>query len=359
MSGRRATVADLAQKVRDAVESGESDRLQAKIDTLKKELGAARKHAADEHRGREAAEKIAQFSKRDLNPPKWLTRSTKKTERVATLCTVLSDTHFDEVVDPSELDGRNAYNREIAEQRLERYFTGVVKLARHYLAGVTYDGAVLFLGGDLISGDIHEELSESNEGTAFETVLHWSERIAAGVSILADEFSQVHIPLVVGNHGRRTRKPRAKKRARDNFDWLIGQMIARHFQGDARVTFQIPDGTDALVPVHDMNFLLTHGDQVGGGGGIGGIWPPIMRMVAKKRTRYDFDSLVCGHWHQLIMAPSSGLIVNGSLKGYDEYASISNFVPERAQQALWTVAPGAGVTFSAPVFTDSRKEEGW
>jgi hypothetical protein len=164
---------------------------------------------------------------------------------------------------------------------------------------------------------------------------------------------------VVGNHGRRTRKPRAKRRVRDNFDWLIGQMVANHFAADSRVTFDIPDATDALVSVYDSTFLLTHGDQVGGGSGIGGIWPPIMRMAAKKRNRYAFEAVVMGHWNQLIAAPTAGVIVNGSLKGYDEYAAVSNFMPERAQQALWLVAPNEGVTFSAPVFCDDRKAEGW
>lgn len=33
-----------------------------------------------------------------------------------------------------------------------------------------------------------------------------------------------------------------------------------------------------------------------------------------------------GHWHQYFIG--QGLVVNGSLKGYDEYAMTSNFRPE-------------------------------
>lgn len=337
---------------------GEAD-LRARLDESQRQLGRSRKAQSDAERETALLRRMAEVARRPLKPPRWLTRKPKKHEQVGTLCTILSDMHLDEVIDPAEIEHRNAYNRDIAEQRLERYFTGVVKLARHYLTGVTFDGVVLFMAGDSISGDIHEELVESNEGTALETVLYWSERIAAGITLLADEFGRVHVPVVAGNHGRRTRKPRAKKRAKDNFDWLIGQMLARHFAADTRVTFQIPDGTDALVRVHDTTFLMTHGDQVAGGGGIGGIWPPLMRMIAKKRTRHEFDALVCGHWHQLVMAPTSGLIVNGSLKGFDEYAAVMNFVPERAQQALWVTTPENGVTFSAPVFCDDAVKEGW
>lgn len=331
----------------------------AKNDRLTDELGKLRRTVAEQDSRIQQLEAVADYQGRSLRTPKWLTKHTAKKDRTATLVTVLSDCHFDEVVNPSEIEGRNAYDRQIAEMRLERYFQQVIRLSHDYLNGVSYDGLVLMLGGDLISGDIHEELQDTNAATTLDTVLHWSGQLAAGISLFADAFGRVHVPVVVGNHGRRSRKPRMKGRARDNFDWMIGQLLARHFDGDDRITFQIPDGTDALVEIHDTRLLLTHGDQVSGGGGIGGIWPPVMRMIAKKRVRSHFDAVVMGHFHQLIMAPTAGVVVNGSLKGEDEYAAVMNFAPERAQQACFTVAPGHGVTFSAPVFCDDRKKEGW
>lgn len=335
------------------------DVQRARNDALAEENGRLRKTVKTQQQELDRLERVTQYSGRALKPPRWLARPPKKADKTATLVTILSDTHFDEVVNPSEIHGRNAYSRDIAEMRLERYFEQVVRLPRDYLTGMTYAGVVLCLGGDLISGDIHDELMQTNEAETLSTVLHWSERIAAGIELLASEFGHVHVPVVVGNHGRRSRKPKAKGRARDNYDWLIGQLVARHFDSDDRVTFDIPDGTDCLVAVHDSTFLLTHGDQVSGGGGIGGHWPPLMRLIAKKRTRYQFDSLLCGHWHSLIMSPNQGLVVNGTLKGEDEYSAVMGFAPEPPQQALFTVAPGHGATFSAPILVQDRKREGW
>lgn len=335
------------------------DTQRARNDQLAAENGRMRKRLAEQQQTIDRLERLADYTGRALRPPKWTTRTPRKGTKLATVVTILSDTHFDEVVDPSEVDGRNAYDRAIAELRLTRYFDQCVNLTRDYLTGMQFDGLVLMLGGDLISGDIHDELAQTNEAQTLDTVLFWSERIAAGIGYLADSFGRVHVPAVVGNHGRRSRKPRAKGRARDNHDWLMAQLLARHFDKDERVTFQIPDSTDAIVQVHDSRFLLTHGDQVSGGGGIGGHWPPLMRMIAKKRVRHQFDALCCGHWHSLIMSPNQGLVVNGSLKGEDEYASIQGYSPEPAQQALFTVAPGHGVTFSAPVMVEDRKREGW
>ena len=139
---------------------------------------------------------------------------------------------LDEVVTPAEIGHVNAYSRKIAEQRLQAVFTNTVEVCRRYWSGIAYDGIVCALAGDMFSGDIHEELTQTNEDTMLGSVLHWADHLAAGLVLLADEFGKVHVPVVVGNHGRRTRKPRAKFRARDNFDWFLGHLLARMLAGD-------------------------------------------------------------------------------------------------------------------------------
>lgn len=304
-------------------------------------------------------ELITKASTRELKPPRWLTpKRTPKDKHVATIFAMLSDCHFDEVVNPAELSNHNAYNREIAEYRLNRFFTSIPKLTREYISGVKYDGIVLALGGDIISGTIHHELTETNEGTSLETALHWTERIAAGIELLADTYGKVFVPCTVGNHGRLTMKPRSKKRVRDNIDWLISQMLARHFAKDDRVDFLIPDDIDVTFEIYKTKFLLYHG-ETGGGSGIGGIWPPIMRLRAKKATRWDFDVMCIGHWHQLIHAPEQGLIVNGSLKGYDEWTNTMAFRPEPPKQSMFLVTPESGITIASPIHVSKREDEGW
>lgn len=296
-------------------------------------------------------------------PPKWLTKTPKKSGHHATVTTILSDSHFDEVVNPDEVGGTNAYDRDIATLRLQRYFDRVVRTSR-LLDGMTYDGCVLMLGGDLFSGDIHDELSQTNTPgeTILSGILYWSELVAAGIDQLADEFGHVHIPVVVGNHGRRTRKPRAKMRAKDNFDWLFAHVVAREFRDDDRVTFDIPEEADARFSVYSTDYLLTHGDQFRGGNGIAGIWSPIMRGDAKKRGREAaadraYDILVMGHWHQLKWG--GGFIVNGSSKGTDEYAWVSNFDPEPPAQAMWLTTPEHGASVLMPLYVSDRATEKW
>ena len=296
-----------------------------------------------------------------LEPPKWLAPTNPK-RSAATLMVMLSDTHFDEVVNLQEMEGLNCYDREIAVMRLERWSQNVIKLARHYLSGVTYDGIVVILGGDIFTGDIHEELALTNEDTMIGSLLFWSEQISAALQLLTDEFGKCYVVSVVGNHGRTTRKPRMKQRVKTNFDYLLAKMVERHFIKDKRITFDIPESADALIQVYGFHHLITHGDQVSGGGGIGGIYPPIMRMRARKQARYmatgkSFQTLWLGHWHQYISTPS--MIVNGTTKGADEYSLIMGFSHEAPQQALAIVTPERNITIQAPVFCMDRKREGW
>jgi len=296
-------------------------------------------------------------------PPKWLSSPPKsKTKHHATPWLMLSDLHLDEVVNPAEMHHVNAYDREIAKLRLYETARRFVNVTRDYWTGLTYDGAVVALGGDMFSGDIHEELTATNEDTVLGSLDYWLDHLAAVIGMLADEFGNIHVPVVVGNHGRRTRKPRAKLRARDNFDWFLGRALARIFANNPRITFDVSEAADCLIPSYGHTVMLTHGDQARGGGGIGGIWPPIMRLDARKRQRQaafsmPYDLLIMGHWHQLVFGPS--FVVNGSLKGYDEYAMTENFGFEPPAQAAWLMTPEHGKTWTAPLLPADRAAEGW
>lgn len=295
-------------------------------------------------------------------PPGWLKQVPKSRKHRGTPWLLLSDLHLDEIVQPAEVMGANAYNREIALQRLRRTFEGTIKLLRDYWSGVSYDGIVVPMIGDIFSGNIHDELKETNEDTILGSLNFWIDHIVAGLALLADEFGKVHVPTVVGNHGRMSRKPRAKMRARDNFDWFLGKSLQRAFAHDKRVTFDVSESADLMVDAYDKKVMLTHGDQVTGGAGIGGIWPPIMRLNARKSQRNSavgqpYDLMALGHWHTLTWGPS--FVVNGSLKGLDEYAFQGNFGYEPPAQALWLMTPERGRTFMAAVEPQDRAAEGW
>lgn len=276
--------------------------------------------------------------------------------------TIWSDWHWGETVDIRETGGLNAFNREIAEQRVANLVNRTIMLLRDY-AGTRpeYPGIWVFLGGDMVSGLIHDELVATNWGNIVEQAMQCSAAITGALTALADEFGKVHVTGVPGNHGRTTNKPRAKGRALDSYDRAIYQSVQKALAQDTRIELTLPDDTDIHIDVFGYKFLLTHGDSLGvkGGDGIIGALGPIARGAVKLRNSEsqvgrDFDTLVIGHWHQYIpRGDALGVIVNGTLKGYDEYARL--FLRARyarPSQALWLVSPRHGVAAQWCVYVD-------
>ena len=293
------------------------------------------------------------------NPVDWLSPKKQKNESQGIPVLILSDLHLDEVVKPEQIQNLNEFNREIAVKRFHHTIDTTISLLAEHIKNPKYEGIVLALAGDIFSGSIHEELAETNEASMNRSIIFWLDHFIAAIEKLLSKFPKVFVPCVVGNHGRHHKKPRAKNRVYDNFEWILYQFLQRHFAKDSRVSFMIPDGPDAQFQVYSKTILLTHGDQFRGGSGISGVFTPLMLGMSRKQKRNaaakkSFDLLIVGHFHQLIMTES--LIINGSMKGYDEYAFQSNFSYERPKQALFIINPNGEITYQMPVFCDGYVE---
>jgi len=292
-----------------------------------------------------------------LSPPAW-TLAAPKASAPGVPTLFLSDFHWGEVVHPSQIGGVNHFNLATARKRLQYTVETAVNLCRILDPSMKYPGIVVPLGGDMISGNIHDELQATNELNTMPTVLDLYDHLVSAIKTLADTFGAVFLPCVSGNHGRDTKKTWAKDRNHTSFDWLLYQFLAKHFMADDRVTFYIPDGSDALFRVYSKRFLLTHGDQFKAGDSIIGPLGPVMRGDQKKRARnqavgMDYDVIMMGHWHQYLHA--TRIIMNGSLKGYDEYAAQGNFGFEPPIQSLFVTHPRHGITYRMPVYCEQPR----
>jgi hypothetical protein len=107
---------------------------------------------------------------------------------------------------------------------------------------------------------------------------------------------------------------------------------------------------------------MVHGDRESlgsaGGDGIIGAAGPIIRgavrlWVRATRTGRPFDTLLVAHYHQWMALP--GIIVNGSVKGYDAFAHGRGFPYEPPRQAMWLTHPKWGITCHWPVYVDREQ----
>ena len=325
--------------------------LTRQIKRLEGEVASVYKQLAAHDDNLSLVKKLIHECDQPARPPKWVTKpSTGENTGVPTL--FASDWHFDEVVDPRQINGINAFDRKIATERVKAMFAKTVDLLIHHMHKPTYDYFVLNLGGDMLSGNIHEELRETNEAPVSQSMMYLHDLLVGGIDLLKQHFPRIVVNCVPGNHGRWDKKPRAKNRVYETYEWIGYQFLARHYKEDPDVVFNISDGSDLPYSIYNTRYLLTHGDQFKGGSGIAGALSPLMLGDARKRKRamaidQPFDYLVMGHWHQLMMV--KGIIVNGTLKGADEYSFQSNFDFEPPQQAMWITHKVWGITARWPI----------
>jgi uncharacterized Zn finger protein (UPF0148 family) len=357
----RKSSPEVPHDVIKGLEEAKAKQLSAKDDELKSmraELGQLRKVSADVA----AIKKIVRAVNESIttDAPAWTREPPRKSKLIHGIPTLmLSDLHFGETVFANQVNGVNSYSTEIAKRRLQRVIHGSIKLLRETLSPGEFGGMVVILGGDMIEGVIHDELRDTVDETVMQAVITLHDELVPALKTLCDDFDRLHIPCVAGNHGRLDRKPRAKNGPYLNFDWLLYQFVARSIAADVkykdRITFQIPDGYECSWRVHGLRYMLTHGDSFKGGNGITGPLLPWMRGNLKASKTYNamgkpFDCMVMGHWHQLTYL--RGVIVNGSLVGYNEYAMRNHFDYEVPKQALWLTHPSRGLTFQESVFAD-------
>lgn len=351
----RVRTAKLGMPAETPHEVSATVELKDEIRTLKAQIASFNRETLD---AKYIREKIIKLAEQPVRVPTWLlnNKAPKSAPGVPTL--LASDWHWGEVVDPAQIGGVNEYSIKTAHDRAKRMINNTIDLLNNHMVNPSYPGIVFALGGDMITGDIHEELVATNEREVMPTVVDLWGVLAWCIETLADKFGRVFVPCVSGNHGRNTKKIRAKGRNFTSFDWLLYTFLAKRFEGDARVTFYIPDGADALYSVYGHRYLLTHGDQFRGGDALIGPLGPIVRGDHRKRARNmqinaDYDTIVMGHWHQLMQTQK--FIVNGSLIGYNEYAYNNNYGFEPPRQALWITHPERGITFHMPVQVDGKK----
>lgn len=356
MQARLAAADRLGLKV-DATKDKDNPRLLRKrIEQLEKELKKTETQG-DELDAIKSAIGTINSKLSEAEAPAWTFAPPERIAHPGVPTLFISDVHGGEVVKASEIYHSNQYNIAIMKRRFEYTLKTGIHLLHILDKDMRYPGLVMPLGGDMISGNIHDELMATNELQTMPTLLEMHEMLVKGITLMADQFGSVFLPCVGGNHGRDTKKIWNKNRNHTSFDWLLYQYLAKHFEvvGDTRVKFFIPDGPDAYYRVHNVRYLLTHGDQFRGGDGIIGPIGPLTRGNQKKQARnqaidMEYDVMICGHWHQYIQL--ARLIVNGSIKGYDEYAFSNNFGFEVPQQAMWITNARYGITYRMPILCE-------
>lgn len=277
--------------------------------------------------------------------------------RRATAVALLSDAHIEERVDSATVNGRNEYNPDIARERLTRFFQGLAWLVRHHRGSFDIEDVILWLGGDLITGYIHEELVESNYMSPTEAILWLQEELISGIVYLREELGcNLYIPCNYGNHGRTTTKRRVATGAKNSYERALYQFLAREVRamGIEDVEFIIAEGDHVYMDVYGYTLRFHHGDNFSYSGGVGGIAPPLLRGVSRLESFRRADYTFIGHFHQY--ADFGSVMVNGSVIGYGTYSVKINAPYEPPQQAFCLIDSRHGKCQTTPIWLEEGDE---
>jgi hypothetical protein len=272
---------------------------------------------------------------------------------------LVSDVHYGENVNPREVPDGNCYSPRVSDERWDRLINNTILKTR--AKGKSSKGIVVCFLGDDISGDIHDELKETNYQTPIDACMSVAQQKIKMLKAFEQEFGKVWAISVMGNHGRTNKKPQSKGVSEHNYDTLITAIVQRQLEENKNITFYTPKSGEAYFELCGYNFLATHGDRIGSRGGQGfiGCSATIARGQHKTRQAYSqikkpIDWLLIGHFHTPILLEHT--IANGTLVGYSQYARDLKIEPSYPSQTLFYVDKTYGVTDVSRIYVTNQEQ---
>lgn len=276
----------------------------------------------------------------------------------ATYFMLASDWHVGERVRASEVGWRNEYTPAIATVRAEQFFRSNLTMMQAARSAWSIDTAVLWIGGDLCTGWIHEEYVSENYLTPLEEMALAYDLLEKGIRFLLahGDLARLVIPTSNGNHGRSTAKMHSAGGFRNSYEFALYKQLAARFADEPRVTFQLGEGYYNDLTVYGEVARFSHGDGVKSGGGVGGISVPFNRRMGREALSGPRILVYChGHFHQY--DPGRTRVGNGSLIGWNGYADRGGFGFEQPLQASFVIdAKHRIVSNLNPILVDKAKK---
>lgn len=301
------------------------------IESLRAQIVLINRKYKEEIKGKRIQEQILEFNRLSVKSlpivkaPKPLEPEVKKDKVIESAVLVGSCWHIGETINKQEMGGLNEYNFDIFVQRLQFLIGRTIKFTTQNMSQHYFEELHIILTGDMVSGIIHEELEASNQLNIIEQAYLGSLVTAQALLELAQAFPKIIVTGVVGNHGRVQKSKYFKHKQTVNWDFVFYNTLALLLQKQENIKFNIPMSFWAGVEIQGWKFLIMHGDLIRSWGSIPfyGINREVSKWVKIKAAEKDFFQYsVMSHFHTkaVLQSPTGEDILNGSLKGGDEYA---------------------------------------
>jgi hypothetical protein len=277
-----------------------------------------------------------------------------KGKGTAVIC--LNDWHIEEHVAPETVNHLNEFNLEIADARIKRTIEWALYLLDVARGLSNIQDMVVWLGGDLINGYIHEEMIEGNLLGPTEAMLLVQDYVVMALQNFLKQGKVRGITVVtsLGNHGRTTKKRRLGTAPRTHYEYLAYRSIAKYFTSEPKIAFKIGEGGyHNFLDIQGHTVRFHHGDAIKYNGGIGGVQIPLRKKIAQWNKAGKPPYLdVLGHFHQ--SSDDWNFVLSGCLVGYNAYAVEIGAECQRPSQAFFVIDREEGKIMSMPIFCSAN-----
>jgi hypothetical protein len=313
------------KKLSDAVRDGaaEQDNLDrdAELARLRAEAAGLRSKykSALARIDAERARADAMAGLRGIAPHRARQRPGKAKRHAATMVVLLSDWHVEERVDPATVNGLNDYSLEVADQRIAELGERLAVMLEHERRLADIRRVVVWLGGDFLSGHIHDDTAELAQLAPLAATRWAGERIRGFLDAVAGQADEVIVATNSGNHGRSTDKLRIGTEMEHSFEQHLYLTLAAA-ETKANIRWHVGTGYLNVLDLDGFRVRFHHGHAVRYQGGIGGIHVPLNKSIAAWDATLRADLTCLGHWHQFSWGRSGRYVSNGSVIGHSAYA---------------------------------------
>ncbi len=186
-----------------------------------------------------------------------------RSKKTVSACMQTSDSHMGAVQDADEIEGLNEYSPDICRGRNLVFVKKALSYTDTLRGGYNINTLHYFFTGDLISGDIHQELLATNAFPSPVQVVEAAKIHSQQVALMAAHFNEVHVHFIsADNHARLTKKPQASEAGINSLNYLVGEMMRQYLSNYKNVIFNLYPVTEKVVRVENFNYLTMHGHTI-------------------------------------------------------------------------------------------------
>lgn len=218
--------------------------------------------------------------------------------------------HITDIHTGVEIDNfKNTFDENVLKKRIEQYIQEIIKIKNTHNSENCY-----LVVSEILSGIIHNTLRIQNNMDLMEQFKFISELLASMFITLANEFNEVYVYTVMGNHSRISPKKEDSLQG-ENMDVLLPFYLKARLQNVYNIHIMDNDVCKdvAIFNIRGYNVCASHGDKDSPNNAY-------QHFVGMFKIFPDIILLGHRHFNAITTVDECKIIQSGSFCGTDDYA---------------------------------------